>query len=66
MRTPGRHVEALAGEPVQLLGMKAKSFLPMISKARGHKEDLSHLNIFHVVSNNAKSCAVVKHSTECE
>lgn len=37
MEKPSRNLQALAGEPVHFLGIKAKSFLPLISKAVGQR-----------------------------
>ena len=39
----------MAGEPVHFLGIKAKSFLPLISKAMGQELEMSDLNISDVV-----------------
>lgn len=51
MEKPWRYFQALAGEPVHFLGIKAKSFLPLISKAMGQEREMSDLNISDVVPN---------------
>lgn len=48
-KKPSRFLQALAGEPVHFLGIKAKSFLPLISKAVGQELEMSDLNISDVV-----------------
>ena len=50
----------MAGEPVHFLGIKAKSFLPLISKAMGQELEMSDLNISDVVP---KLSVKLKHST---
>lgn len=40
------YLQALAGEPVHFLKIKAKSFLPLISKATGQELELSDLKYF--------------------
>lgn len=49
MEKPSRYLQALAGEPVHFLGIKAKSFLPLISKAVGQELKMSDFNISDVV-----------------
>lgn len=51
MIKPSRCLQALAGEPVHFLGIKAKSFLPLIQKAVGQGLEMSDLNISDVVPN---------------
>lgn len=49
MEKPSSYLQALAGEPVHFLGIKAKSFLPLISKAMVQKWEISDLNISDAV-----------------
>lgn len=49
MEKPSGYLQALAGEPVHFLGIKAKSFLPLVSKAMGPELEMSDLNISDVV-----------------
>ena len=49
MKKPSSYLQALAGGPVHFLGIKAKSFLPLISKAMGQELEMSDLNISDVV-----------------
>lgn len=49
MEKPSRYLQALAGERANFLGIKAKRFLPLISKGMGQKLEMSDLNISDVV-----------------
>lgn len=45
MEKPPSYLQALAGEAVHFLGIKAKSILPLILKAMGQDLEMSCLNI---------------------